>query len=151
MREIVQDDDHRPPFVVPVAYHCRQIPDAGGIDRTVGLVEQHQWRILQHDPGKEGALQLATGEGANRTCFQAVQADPVDRLGDAPASAAVEAAKGADLAPQAHGDKVMNHDREAVVERRLLGEVGDLPSLDADQLDPALQRPEFAGDGLEQG
>jgi hypothetical protein len=44
----------------------------------------------------------------------------------------------------------MDDDREADVERRLLGQVGDLPAVHAVQFDAALQRTQFAGDALEQ-
>jgi hypothetical protein len=128
----VQDGDHRPPFAVPVAYQRRQIPNAGGIDRAVGLVEQHQRRILKQDPGEVRALQLTARERADRTPLEAVQADQVDRRGNALAPGPVEAAKGADLAPQAHGHEVVNDHRKAAVERRQLGQVSDLLALHAD-------------------
>jgi hypothetical protein len=59
-----------------VAHQRRQIADAGGVDRPVGLVEQHQRRILQHDPGKERALQLAARERADRTLSRPFRPTP---------------------------------------------------------------------------
>jgi hypothetical protein len=148
--EIMEDGDHRPAFAVPAAHQRGQIADGGGIDRPIRLVEQHQRRILKHHPGKQRALQLTSRERPDRTGLETAQADAVDRLGDALAQSAVEAGKGTDLAPQTHGHEVMDDDRKAVVKRRLLRQVGDLPPLDPVQLDAPLQRTQFAGNPLEQ-
>jgi hypothetical protein len=148
--EIVQYRDYRSSLVMPVPDQRCQITNTGRVDRAIGFVEQDQRGVLQHDPGKQRALQLAAGERTNRPLLQPAQANAVDRLGDAPAPSAVETQKGTDLAPQTHGHEVMDGDREAAVERRLLAEVGDLSPVHAEPLDAALQRPQFAGNPLEQ-
>lgn len=151
MLEIMQNTDYGPPFTAPEPNQGGQIGHCIGIDRAIGLIEQDQWRILQEHAREAGALQLSTRELSDWPRFKSSQADGADRGFDPLPCLSAETAKRAKLGPQAHRDKIMNNDGKAAVERRLLGQIGDFATLQADQVDSSLHWPEFTDDSLEQG
>ena len=148
--EIVQDADYRATFAIPAPHQRRQVANRIGVDSAIGLVKQYQRRILQYHPGKARPLQLAAGELADRPVFQSTQAHRRDRIFNALFGRSIEATEGTELGPQSQGDKIVNDDGETGIEGRLLGEVGDVFALQADQLDSPLHWPEFTDDAFEQ-
>ena len=129
MLEVVQDGDDGPPFAMPMPHQRRQVTNTGGVDGAVGLIEEEQRSILKQDASEVRTLQLTARERADRTPLEAVQANQIDRRGNALAPGPVETAKGANLAPQPHCHEVVNDHRKAAVERRQLGQISDLLAL----------------------
>jgi hypothetical protein len=68
--QIMEDRGHRPAFAVPVLDELKQILAGSPIDRSEGLVEQDQLGILNDQPSKKNALELASGERFDRPPFE---------------------------------------------------------------------------------
>ena len=122
-----------------------------GIDGAERLVEQDERRVLQQQPREQHALELAARQRADRTLGEIDQPDRGQRAGDLVVAARIEAAPGADLAPQPHRHAVEHRDREAAVDLDLLRQIGDVRFVEAVAVEAAAERLELADDALEQG
>ena len=95
--------------------------------------------VLEQQAGEQRALHLAAGEGADRAALEAGQADGRERLLDPGPVPAADAAEQARPGPEAHGDEVVDGEREDAVDLRRLRQIGDAGG-GAVEADPALER-----------
>src|SRR4029453_5362635 len=96
------------------------------------------------------ALDVPARERADEAVGETLQADRRERMRDLVFVLAVNAAKGADLAPQPHRNTIEHRDREQTIGLVLLRKIGDPRSFGAVERDAAAERPKLAGDALEQ-
>src|SRR5262249_53685817 len=90
------------------------------------------------------------GECADVAVLEPVEADGGERLGDAVALTPAHAAEEAGLAPQPGADEVEHRNRKAAVDVDALRQVGDVPVVEAAEIDRAGQRLQNAGEPAKQ-
>ena len=123
--EIVQDGDHGAGFVMPAADEIEQVGGGLGVDGGEGLVEQDHGRVLQEQAGEERPLHLAARQGRDRAPLEADEAHRRQRLLDPGALVPGDAAEEAGAGPQAHGDEIVDRERERAVDLGRLRQIGD--------------------------
>src|SRR5262245_28273137 len=100
--DVVQRGEHGAPFFMPAPDQRDEIGDGLAINAAEWFVEKDDGGILQEEAREHHALELAARERADETVGETLQADRRERAADLVFVLAVNAAKGADLAPQPH-------------------------------------------------
>ena len=147
---VMQRGEHGASLAVPAQDQRDEIGDGLGVDGAERLIEQDERGILQQQAREQHALELAARQRADRTVPEVLQADGGERAGDLRVARGVEAAPGADLAPQPHRHAVEHRDGKAAVDVDLLRQVGDVGLGQPVEIDAAAERLELAHDALEQ-
>jgi len=107
-------------FDMPVADEIEQIGGGFRVDRIERLVEDDQPRVLQEQSREQHPLHLPAGKIADRPPFEAGEADGGDGSMDLVALLAADPAEQAGLAPESHGDKVVDMNRKRTLDVRRL-------------------------------
>ena len=149
--QIVQHGHHRPALIAPAADQHHEVVDRGIVDGGKRLVEQDHRRILKAHPGKQCALQLPAGQGADRASLETGQAHQCQRMADRIGVRAPEGPEKPAPLPQAHGHQIEHGDGIADIDAVLLRHVGKLPAHRQIADDATAQRLEFADQPAQQG
>ena len=91
--DVVQRGEHGALLAMPAPHQVEQVGGGLGVDRVERLVEHDDARVLQQQARKQHALHLPARERADGAALEAGQADGCDRLLDAAAGIAVDAAE----------------------------------------------------------
>src|SRR5262245_57374106 len=97
--DVVQRGNDSAALFVPASDEEDEIGDRLGIDGAKRFVEQDEATVLQQQPGEQHALELSTGERADRAIGEIENAERGERIGDLALGARIEAAPDADFAP----------------------------------------------------
>jgi hypothetical protein len=122
--EIVHHHEHGAPFAMPVPDERDQIGGRLGVDGVERFVEQDQIGLLHEHAGKERALQLAAGQGVDRSALEAGQADRGERVAQVVPVLAVVTPQKAAFRPKSETNQVENAGWKAAVDLGLLRQIG---------------------------
>src|SRR5829696_5160240 len=118
--KVVQHGDDRALLVVPAADEIEEVGRSLGVDGREWLVEEDHGGILQQQAREQRALHLAAGQRRQRAALEPSEADRGQRLVDPGSAVAADAAERAGAGPQAHGDEIVDGQRECAVDLRRL-------------------------------
>src|SRR4026208_40977 len=137
--DVVQRGDDGAAFFVPAFDEEDEVGGGrggGGADRLVGKDEA---TVLQQQAGDQHALELSTGERADRAIGEIENAERGERMGDLVLGALIETAPDADRAPWPHGGAVEYRDWERAVDVDLLRKVSDVAVGHAEEVDRSVK------------
>jgi hypothetical protein len=148
--EIVQRGDDGAPLRVPAADEVKQIVDRLRVYGSERFVEQDDGSILQEQAREQDALELSSRKRADAPIAKVLQAKHAERPLHGLAALAIEPAPGANVVPKPHGHGIEHGNRERPVDVDLLGEIGDVASLEPNKAEGTRKRLELPDDAPEQ-